>query len=179
MNASKLASFTGMAFLTVFAIIGLVTTATFLVEKISPSPQSLLEGTYFEVYGSTKKTDISLTTEGHHLIGTSDSGTAFDVSQYDRFIIYVPSSSGRIQFDAIGLDDQWVDSKPGPMYAHSTSHFRPTGAAITHPHPLGLKGDHYIEGPPDGITLENMVGSDAYYSFSTLSASKMTVYVVN
>ena len=58
MNASKLASFTGMAFLTVFAIIGLVTTATFLVEKISPSPQSLLEGTYFEVYGSTKKTTI-------------------------------------------------------------------------------------------------------------------------
>jgi hypothetical protein len=37
--------------------------------------------------------------------------------------------------------------------------------------------DNCIEGPPDGITMENIVGSDAYYGFTTTGASTLTVYI--
>jgi hypothetical protein len=120
---------------------------------------------YYELYGA-QSGDYNLSTAGHTLIGTSKNGNTFDVEGYDRFIIYVPDTSSKILFDAIGLDSGWVYSQPGDEYAHYTSNMIPIENI-----------DPSMEGPPDGITIENIVGLSAYYGFTTYGASMLTVYI--
>ena len=73
-------------------------------------------------------------------------------------------------FDAISLDNSWVNSAPGAEFAHYGSNMIPTNGTWS-------ENDSSIEGEPDGQTIENeVVGNDAFYSFSTLGASTMTVY---
>ncbi|NCO35091.1 MAG: hypothetical protein GW893_14685 [Armatimonadetes bacterium] len=152
-------------------VVCLVAAATALPKVARADSTVTISGnSYYEVYGAPVG-DYSLTTHGHTLLGTSNGGTTFDVSHFGRFILYIPSGSGRILFDAIGLDDHWVESQPGPEYAHYTSNLNPTNCSWTQ------CGDWYIEGPPDGKTIENGVGRDAYYGFSTLGATAMTVYL--
>ena len=125
---------------------------------------------YYEIYGA-QASDYNLTTTGHQLIGTSSSGNVFNVTGYSRFILYVPSTSPKILFDAIGLDSGWVNSQPGLEYAHHTNgNMNPTGSTWQ-------QGDSAIEGIPDGVTMENTVGSDAYYGFTTNGATTLTVYI--
>ncbi len=124
---------------------------------------------YYEIYGA-QAGDYSMTKTGHQLIGTSKSGNTFDMSGYSRFILYVPPSSSKILFDAIGLSTGWVNSQHGLEYAHHGSNMNPTGSTWA-------QGDSYIEGPPDGLTIENNAGSHAYYSFTMNGATTLTIYV--
>ena len=133
---------------------------------LSSSPTT----SYYEVYGFldpciSGELDISVLP----LLGTSNQGNVFDVSGFSRFVIHVPATSPKILFDAIQLDNQWVDSFPGCEGSHVSYYFNTTSGSF----------DNAIEGPPDSVTIENVVGRDASYSFSTLGASKMTVYIVN
>ncbi len=124
---------------------------------------------YFEVYGAAAG-DYNMTTSGHTLIGTSDTGNDFNVSGYDRFIIYAPASSSKILFDAIALDSTWVESQAGNEYALYTRSMDPTtGDWATN--------DVCIEGAPDGNTMENELGHDAYFGFTTNGASNLHIYV--
>jgi hypothetical protein len=125
---------------------------------------------YYEIYGA-RAGDYTLTTSGHPLIGSSKYGNSFNVAGYARFILYVPSTSAKILFDAIGLGTEWVNSQSGAEYAHyANTMMNPTNGTWS-------QGDRCIEGAPDGITMENTVGSDAYYGFSTNATSTLTVYV--
>jgi hypothetical protein len=111
-----------------------------------------------------------MTTSGHTFIGTSNDGNSFNTAGYQRFVLYVPSSSSRILFDAIGLDSQWVESNIGDAYALYTSNMNPTGSSWA-------VSDTYIEGAPDGNTMENSAGTDAYFGFTTYDASTLVVHV--
>jgi len=124
---------------------------------------------YYEIYGA-QAGDYKKTRAGHKLLGTSNSGNIFNTTGYSRFILYVPSSSSKILFDAIGLGTGWVDSQPGAEYAHYTSDMIPTGSSWE-------MSDSFIEGAPDGNTMENVPGIDAYYGFSTKGASTLTIYL--
>ncbi len=124
---------------------------------------------YYEIYGA-QAGDYTLSKTGHQLIGTSNSGNSFNVSGYSRFILYVPPTSSMILFDAIGLDAGWVNSQAGAEYGHYTNNMNPTGSSWA-------QGDSCIEGSADEITMENTVGSNSYYGFTTNGASILTVYI--
>jgi len=126
---------------------------------------------YYEIYGA-QAGDYDLTTGGRQLIGNSSSGNTFNVTGYARFILYVPSTSSTIRFDAIGLDSNWVNSTGDIEYTHYTWNINPTGSTWA-------SGDSCIEGPPDGITMENTPGYAGYYGFTTMGASLLTVYTTN
>ena len=129
---------------------------------------------YFEVFGvDSSKGEW----EKRTLIGTSRDGLVFDVAGYDRFLLYIPPGS-HVRLDAIALDGKWVNSQPGPEFAHFIKQMKPTGESGGSSSEWRL-GDQYTEGSPDGITLENIPGKDSYYGFSTLGASKMTVHTVD
>ena len=134
------------------------------------SRQPVVGSGYYEIYGA-QAGDYALSKTGHQLIGTSQSGNSFNVSGYSRFILYVPPTSSKILFDAIGLGAGWVDSQPGAEYAHYTSNMNLTGGS------WAQDGDSWVEGPPDGRTMENTVGSDSYYGFTTNGATTLTVYI--
>ena len=101
----------------------------------------------YGIYGAMAG-DYKLTYVNHTLIATSD----------------------KQLFDAIGLDSSWVNSSPGDEYAHYSSNVNPTNSSWQ-------EGESYIEGSPDGFTIENTVGQESYYSFSTMRATTMIVYV--
>ncbi len=127
-----------------------------------------VRATYYEVYGAAAG-DYDLTIEGHDLLGNSISGHSFSVTGYDRFIIYVPASTDLMYFDAIGLDDQWVDSGPDPELTHHSINMYPTTG--------NWSDDSFIESLPDGRAITNSEGIDSFYGFSTLGANTMTVYL--
>jgi hypothetical protein len=126
-------------------------------------------GSYYEIYGA-QQGDYELTHICRPLLGTSLGGNSFNVSGYQRFILYVPAASSKILFDAIGLGAGWLYSMDGSEYAHYERNICPTGGSWE-------QNDSCIEGAPDGITMENTPGRNSYYGFSTKGASTLEVYV--
>jgi hypothetical protein len=139
--------------------------------KSDPQTNGGNNGPYYEIYGAHTG-DTTITTTGHAYLGSSNTGSVFNVSGYGRFILYVPSTSSKILFDAFGLGAYWPNSTADHEYAHYTINMNPTGTT------WDQGGDTCIEGPPDGRTMENTVGADSYYGFSTYNTSTLTVYIV-
>ncbi len=139
-------------------------------QKSNTQESDAAKDTYYEVYGAMKG-ENRLSTDDHDLLGTSKDVNSFDVSACERFFVYFPPSSERFYLDAIGLDDRWVNSGGDKENSHVFSNLYPTGSTWDE------SGDSAIEGPPDSVTLENILGQKAIYGFSTMGASKMTVYL--
>lgn len=139
---------------------------------------------YFEVYGKSAG-DFAMSTSGT-LLGTSQTAPFtvsggqvifdFNVSGYQRFVIYVPETSQEIHLDAVLFDNNhWLNSTSGIEGVHRSSNYNPantncewnvTGAQCPYNTP-GLAFDGYVEGEPDGITIVNDLGHEAYYGYST------------
>ncbi|UOK43055.1 MULTISPECIES: hypothetical protein [Flavobacterium] len=139
---------------------------------------------YFEVYGKHKG-DFGFNTNGT-LLGTSASAQKtisgghiifnFNVSGYERFVIYVPSTSQKIYVDAVLFDDEhWLNSTVGVEGMHRSQNFNPANTSCNWAdsgtqcpyNSGGYPFDGYVENGPDNITITNDLGETAFYNYST------------
>ncbi len=107
-----------------------------------------------------------------------------NISGFSRFVLEVPKTSKSVQLDAIhfdkGTNGWWLASTAGNSeeisreFRHTDSNFKPAKAGcewgfFNPPKPscLGYYGDEWVEGAPDGISIRNDHGKNAYYGFST------------
>jgi hypothetical protein len=116
-----------------------------------------------EEFGSLS---VSLILSEGTLVGTEEDGTNFNMLGHGSFAVYVPAESGTLRIDAIGLGETFVESSE--EHAHYSWNINPTGTTWS-------AGDSYVEGPPDGRTIESVPGVQGYYGFSTLGQQMLSL----
>ena len=136
--------------------------------------------------------DYDNTVEGRDLIGTSDGGLNFDVSDYDRFLIYVPAGTDRVFLDAVGFQNgsqPWLDSIEGDEYMHRGEDFEPYSAnpdcswdggcvmGDGEGYQYTTVGEDYVERAPDRYAIASNPEYDSYYQYSTFGADSMRLYL--
>ncbi len=140
---------------------------------------------YFEVYG-TQAGNFNLENKGT-LLGTSASTPGiltgghlvfeFNVSGYQRFVLYVPSTSQKIYLDAVLFDDShWLDSWDHTELSHRSMNFNPSNPSCAWNSPStscpygGPYYDGFVEDEADNITINSTPGVGSYYGYSTRKA---------
>lgn len=150
------------------------------------------EGLYFEVYGM-EAGDYENRVSGRDLIGTSQGGVVFDVSAYDRFLIFVPESADQLFIDAVGYENgtqEWLDSIPGDEFVHRENGFDPFssnpdcgwdgGCVMTNEaNSFSASGEDFVEREPDDYAIASTPGENSYYQYSTFDADSMRVYLTS
>ena len=161
-----------------------ITATSHLQQSIN---SSLPSGIYYEVYGAMVG-DYRRTTSGRDLLGTSDGGSVFNISGYDRFIIYVPSTSDKVKLDYMEVTfngvSEPIHTDEGIEYALHTSNFY-------WPHEFncnlgelctvdGVKQAlSFYSALGDGVYIESRTGDPSYINFTTRGADYMRVYLTN
>ena len=154
-------------------------------------------GVYFEVYGTTND-DYTLDIGSQTLLGTSNSGTTFDMRGFDRFTIYVPPTSDKVYIDSIvykvpeGEGGSYFADTPAidPKITPRIANFNITNESGGGPVSLcgsdtGCDGWYLgrlpVEGSPDGLSIESIPGLPSYLSFNSeyIDASHIRVALAN